>query len=334
MVGAPVKTTVAGALAIAFVAGAVTAILGLLVTVPLDSLSAPTPFCEVEIAVIFALFLVYLAATRRAKSTPDGKGSSVSRLMLRKVEVPRPARVLAFAVFIFGSFFFAFWAAADVLGGYSGYNYSFSLYPIFPMIYDNTIGLLPYISSRDQGTQASLFVGLATLGLVLLRLDRGFGAAFKDAISLFLAPCVVVFELALWSQAPQDMTWHVTDFLWIGGTADGGIRQRDFVRLPFVNYPPVPGGHFVGAYASGPYVFSNWFVLAVALILVASRVPWSSLLSSVPGRSKSSQLQEGGSAPVARLTVLAKDGWRSRGSDYQRFLGAFEPTTLRFLSPE
>ena len=145
---------------------------------------------------------------------------------------------------------------------------------------------------------------------------------------------MVVFELALWSQAPEDMTWHVTDFLWLGGMDDGGIRQNDLQLLPFHNYPAVPGGHFVGTYVSGPYVLSNWFVLAVALFLVASRVPWSSLRSSVLLRGKSTQLQEGdGSIIVARSAMPAKMDGGPAGRTISA-LGAFEPTTLRFLWPE
>jgi hypothetical protein len=332
-VGAPLETTDEGRLAVAFVAVAVIGILALLVTVPLDPLATPTLLCGAEIAVVSAIFIVYVAVKRHAKSTPDSNVASLSKPVLLKVEVPRPARILALALFVFGLFFFAFWAAADVLGGYSGYNYSFNWYPIFPLIYNNTIGLIPYISSRDQGTQASFYMGLATLGLVLSRLDRGIGTALKDTITLFVAPCVVVFELALWSQAPEDMTWHVTDFLWTGGIEDGGIRQNDFQLLPFHNYPAVPGGHFVGTYISGPYVVSNWFVLAVALFLVASRVPWSSLRSSVLLRGKSARLQEGDARiPVARSTMPAKDGGPA-GRTISA-LGAFEPTTLRFLWPE
>jgi hypothetical protein len=162
--------------------------------------------------------------------------------------------------------------------------------------------------------------------LVVLRLNRGFGAALKDAVTLFVAPCMVVFELALWSRAPEDMTWHVTDFLWIGGIADGGIRQNDFLRVPFANYAPGPGGHFLGTYASGPYLFSNWLVLFVGLFLVASRVPWMSLPSAIlwrrrAARSKRAVLEGERGMEVPRVGLSAP--W-----------GAFEPTTLRFLWPD
>ena len=226
-------------LVFAFVVGAVLGILALIATVPLDFLAVPTPLCDVEIAAISAFFLAYVARARPAKDALDGGKSSVSRLMRRKVGLPRPVRAAALALLAFGSFFFAFWAAADVIGGYRGYGYSFSAYGVFPSIYNHSIGLIPYISSRDNGTQAAFYMGLAILGLVLFRLNRGFGAALKDAVTLFLAPCLVVFELALWSQAPEDMTWHVTDFLWIGGIADGGFRQQG---LSATALPQLPGG--------------------------------------------------------------------------------------------
>jgi hypothetical protein len=95
-------------------------------------------------------------------------------------------------------------------------------------------------------------------------LDRGIGGALKGALTLFVAPCLVVFELALWNFASNDMTWHVTDFLWMGGVADGGYRSLD---------------------TGGAYLFSNWLVLCVALYLVALRIPSMSLLSSKIWRS-------------------------------------------------
>ena len=56
------------------------------------------------------------------------------------------------------------------------------------------------------------------------------------------------------------MTWHVTDYLWMGGVADGGYRSYD---------------------TGAPYVFSNWLVLFVSIFLVASPIPWLSLPSRV-----------------------------------------------------
>jgi len=307
-VGPRVKVTAGGLLVTAFIAGTVLGILALAVTVPLNSLAAPTPLCKEEVVAVATLFLVYVAVARPVSDALNRSKSSVSGLMRRKVEVPGPVRVACLALFIFGSFVFAFWATADVLTGYHGYSYTFFAYPILASINNDVIGMIPYISSRDKGTQASFFIGVAALGLVLFRLNRGFGAALKDAVSLFLAPCLVVFELALWRQAPDDMTWHVTDFLSMGGLADGGYRINDFFAVPFVNYPPNPGG-YVGTYVGGTYIFSNWFVLSVALFLVATRVPWTTLPSTLLWRRKRTGLQEGdGAALVARSAGPAKDG--------------------------
>ena len=329
----PAKVTRGSLLVAAFFEGAVLSILALAVLVPLDIIAAPTLLCEGEIAVVAAIFLIYLLVRRQAEDALDKSNSSILRLLRSKVDVPTPLRAVALVLFVFGSFGFAFWAIADVVGGYNGYNFVFFFYPIFHSIYGYTIGLIPYVTTLDKGTQACLFIGLAMLGIVLFRLDRGIGAAFKDAVTLFFAPCLVVFELALWSRAPEDMSWHVTDFLWIGGTPDGGIRQRDFVLLPFHNYPAVPGGHFVGAYASGPYVFSNWLVLTVALVLVASRIPWMSLRQARHGGGSArgpTNVELG--APAASHAGLSKR--RGPAGRTISAWGAFEPTTLRFLWPE
>lgn len=295
--GARLRDNIGALLTLAFLEGAVVAALALWALVPLDSLAVPTALCEAEIGGALAVFLVLVLFWQPLTDALRRNNSRVSSLMRRRLDLPRPVRGAALALFAFGSFFFAFWAAADVLGGYSGYTYSFSWYPLFPLIYNHTIGLIPYLSSRDKGTQATFFVGLAVIGLVTFRLNRGLGAALKDAVSLFVAPCLVVFELALWSQAPEDMTWHVTDFLWLGGIDDGGIRQNDFVRLPFVNYAPGPG-NFLGTYASGPYVFSNWIVLFVALLLVASRIPWISAPSKALWRRREGGKGEAGAGAV------------------------------------
>ena len=61
----------------------------------------------------------------------------------------------------------------------------------------------PYISTQDKGTQASFFFILACVGMVALRLDRGWTTALKDTITLFAAPTLVIFELALWHFAPK-----------------------------------------------------------------------------------------------------------------------------------
>jgi hypothetical protein len=101
-------------------------------------------------------------------------------------------------------------------------------------------------------------------------MDRGLGTALKDTMTLFAAPIVVVFELGVWYFAPEDMTWHVTDYLWIGGVNDGGWRFNDFGSSYGSSY---------GNVVSGDFLVSNFLVLFVALVLVASRMPSLSLPS-------------------------------------------------------
>jgi hypothetical protein len=256
--GARIHATVGGVLVIAFVAASFLGIFFLARVVPLDSLATPTPICMKEIAVVVAIFLILVSAMQPIRDVLDRSRSPISRFLRHGVELPRPIRVVAVVLLVGGFFAFAFWATADVLGGYNGYGYSFAVHPILRQIYDNTIGLVPYISSRDKGTQASFYLSLAVIGFLALRLNRGVGAALKDAITLFAAPCLVIFELGVWIYAPEDMTWHVTDYLWMGGTADGGYRAFD---------------------TGGAYLVSNWLVLCVELLLVASRIPGLSLPS-------------------------------------------------------
>lgn len=317
-----------GLLVVWFLVGALASVVILSVSVPLDSLATPTPLFITEMAVGTGLFLGVVAVMQPARRALERSGSPVVRAMRRKVVVGRPASAVAALMLAGGTFAFAFWALADVLGGYQGYNYAFARYLVLAKVYDGTVGLVPYIGSLDKGSQASIFMGLAILGLVALRLRSGLGAALKDAATLFVAPLLVVFELALWSQAPEDMTWHVTDFLWLGGLADGGYRARDFVRVPFVNYPPVAGGHYVGTYVGGEYLFSNWFVLFVALVLVASRLPGLSFPSSRlwPRRTRmgrpASRIEARSEArPVVRRSIGRRLTFRAPGSA----LGAAQP---------
>jgi len=294
-----IRANVRGLLVVAFVLGSMLVILALMLSQPLDALATPTPVCIEEIEVISAVFLAFVAVMQPAEDALERSGSPLSRLLRMKVEVPRPIRAVALITFVGGSFAFAFWATADVLGGYNGYSYSFFVHPVLLMIYNDTVSLVPYLNARDKGTQASFYFGLAMLGLATFTLNRGVGKAILDTITLFAAPCLVVFELALWNYAPEDMTWHVTDYLWMGGLADNGVRPLD---------------------SGGPYLFSNWLVLCVALFLVASRIPWMSLPSRIIWRRRGTELQGDG-----------LEGPAGRNSSAH---GAFEPTTLRYLWPE
>ena len=201
--GAQTNASVGGVLIVAFVVGSIFAIFFLMQTVELDSLATPTSICWEEIEATVAIFLVAVAVMQPAKDAFDRSRSTVSRLLRMKVELPRPIRAVALVALICGSFGFAFWATADVLGGYNGYGYSFATHPILQLIHNSTIGLVPYIGTRDKGTQASFYLSLAVIGLVALRLKRGVGAALKDSLTLFAAPCLVIFGSSKSGYTPQ-----------------------------------------------------------------------------------------------------------------------------------
>lgn len=255
-------------LVVAFLAATIAVAIAFAETQPPDVLAMPTPVSVEEMEVVAAVFLVFFLVMQPAREALERDTSAVSGLLRTRLDLPKGLKVAAVVVFVWGSFAFAFWSIADVLGGYMGYGYSFSTYPILAAIYNNSIGLVPFLSARDKGTQASFYLALALLALVALRMDRGLGTALKDTMTLFAAPIVVVFELGVWYFAPEDMTWHVTDYLWIGGVNDGGWRIYDF-------------GSSYGNVVLGDYLVSNFLVLFVALVLVASRIPSLSLPSKV-----------------------------------------------------
>jgi hypothetical protein len=262
------KETVGGISVVAFIVGSIWAMLTLMQTQPLDQIAVPTQICIEEIQAVAALFLISIIVMQPIKDALDRNTWAISRLLRTKVELGGSVRAVALVAFVGGSLVFAFWAGADVLGLlHNGTSYFFSTHPTLHLIYNSTIGSIPYLNKRDVGSQASLFFGIASLGLITFRLNRGVGQALKDTVTLFAAPCLVIFELALWNYSPEDMSWHVTDYLWMGGVADGGNRLLDFVKTyPFSTL-------------TGAYLFSNWIVLFVALFLVATRIPRISLPS-------------------------------------------------------
>ena len=224
----------------------------LMVVRPPTGLAAPTSVFEVEAGVSLAVsvLLVLLAAPIRIFLGP--RLGMVHRLLDRRIELPTAVRIVGFLAAIVGTLVFAFWATADVLGGYNGYRWSFATHPYLRTIYD-TVGL-NRLGSWDAGSEASFFFAIAVLGFIALRANHGIGVALKDALTLFAAPALVAFELALWFFAPGDMTWHVIDSLWIGGVNDLGWRSFDG-----------PG--------NGTFIFSNWFTLLAAVLFLASRLP-------------------------------------------------------------
>lgn len=250
-----------GAFALVFLAGSVAVSLFLIVNVPLDTLATPTQVTQDEFIGVAAFFLVSVSLAEPAKAFFDRRMAPLSRLLQSQAKVPAPIRVVALLVVAWGAFAFFFWAIACCLGGYNGYNYAFSAYPFLPLIYNHTIGLVPYLSQRDKGTQASFWLGVGALGLIVFRANRGIGTAVKDTLTLFVAPAIILYELGLWYSAPEDMTWHVTDYLYYGGVADNGWRSFD--HGAYLPYTP-----------SLPFIVSNWFVLFVCLFMVAYRIPW------------------------------------------------------------
>jgi hypothetical protein len=292
------RTVIGGISVLAFLAGSLASAALLDLVQPLVGGAAPTTVCVTEMKVAVAIFLASIVLMEPARDALETRASSVAKLMRVKVHLPWPALVGCALVAAFGGFVFVFWSVADLLGGYNGYGFAFAHHPLLAAVYENAIRQVPFMSSWDKGVQASLCFGLACLALTLVRLDRGVGVAVKDVVTLLAAPILVIFELGLWYFAPQDMTWHVTDYLWMGGVADGGWRANDI---------------------GGAYLFSNWLVLCVALLLVAYRVPWLSLPSRIIWRkrinvSRRADMQT--SIDQERSTLRVQG--RSRGSDAQR----------------
>jgi hypothetical protein len=227
---------------------------------PPTGLAAPSSVFQTEFGLTVSSFLLAVVVAQPVKDILASRTSSLSSLMNRKVSLSAPIRAICFLALLASFFLFAFWAVADLLGGYNGYNYSFSTHPLLPLIY-HVIGLR-FFGSWDVGDQAAFFFLIAISGFFALGINRGIGAALDDSITLFGAPVVATFELALWYFAPADMSWHVTDFLWIGGVDDLGFRAAD------------------GA-GGGTFLVSNWFVLLISLLLIASRLPLARQLSRI-----------------------------------------------------
>lgn len=223
---------------------------------PPAGLAAPTGLFLEQTEVALSVFVLLAVGAGRVGSFLRHTMTRLARFMEKPRSSPLVGRFLAGGALAAGTFGFAFWAAADVLGGYNGYTVSFEEHPYLQAVF-NASGMW-YLHSLDHGTQAALFFTLAVAGFLVLRTGNGIWQAVKDSITLFAAPILASFELALWFFAPDDMTWHVIDALWIGGANDMGWRALD---------PP----------GTGPFFFSNWFILMVAILLVASRIPFLGL---------------------------------------------------------
>lgn len=220
---------------------------------PPTGLASPTNLFLTETEAALLLFAILILTVAPLSALIRVRMSRLSRISEVSFELPLAVRAAAFSSAVLGMFGFLFWTTADVLGGYNGYGSSFAEHPYLRTIYDASG--LRLLGSLDHGTQASLFFALAVAGFVVLGLGNGMWTSIKDSVTLFAAPVLGGFEIALWYSAPNDMTWHVIDALWFGGVNDGGWRALDY-----------PG--------SGPFIFSNWFVLMVCVLLLAARAPW------------------------------------------------------------
>ena len=169
-------------------------------------------------------------------------------LLRHEVRLTRPVMVLAVLALVLGLLLFAFWAMVDLLGGYGGPGYTWSTYPFIAAIY-NGIGLSRLPFPNRQGVVGFLSFCVAVSSFMALRARRGIGIAVRDGVAFFAAPILVVFELALWYNAPLDMYWHVTKFTsWSLGVYPGAA------------------GYFV--WTGNVYLLSNWSVLIVSSILI------------------------------------------------------------------
>lgn len=174
---------------------------------------------------------------------------SFGSILGRKIQLARPVRALATLALVIGFLLFAFWVVIDLLGGYNGPG-SVPLY--------KEIGLNHLALWDKQGVIGFLSLCVSVLGLLALRARQGIGTAVRDSVSLFAAPIIVVFELALWYCVPADMYWHVTSFAsWSLGSYLTAAEFTSMMNLSFINY----------TWEGNVYLLSNWFVLLAAFAL-------------------------------------------------------------------
>lgn len=168
-------------------------------------------------------------------------------ILRRKVQLAGPVRALAMLALVIGFLFFAFWVVIDLLGGYNGPG-SVSIYHDF--------GLSRLALWDKQGVIGFLSFSVAVLGFIGLRARHGIGTAVREGVTLFAAPVIAVFELALWYHVPADMYWHVTTFAsWSLGSY---LAPLQFGIM-------TSSGDFV--WGGNVFLLSNWFVLFAAACL-------------------------------------------------------------------
>lgn len=214
-----------------------------------DSLARPTPLFWTECEIIIALFVAFLLFKRPFSSSFN------PALLNRTLRLPRVIRYVALLLsFVFISVF-GFWAYLDVSGGYAG-GYQFNKHPLLTSAFQAThLNQIPLPPDKA----GPLFFILALSAILVFRLNkRGIWSAFKDVVAFYGAPILVACELGLWYTAVEDMSWHVTSWLWVGGNNDQGWEH-----------------------IAGQYVFSNWIVLFACSVLILSRLPLLSRVSDL-----------------------------------------------------
>ena len=218
-------------------------------TKPLDNIAEPGLAIWTEMGAAVAAFLGLMWASRRGVF----RDSRPARALRRRVALPVWGAVPlgAATALCFGAF--ALFAAMDFLGGYEGPMSSLLSYPALRAAYYGTGA--SWLGFWPLGVVASLCFALAVAGATVLLARGGVWEGAKDSLTLLAAPAAAVFELGIWYNAPEDMTWHFTSYLWLGGINDLG--HRSVSMSAGVTY----------------YLLNNWLVLTVALLLVASRVP-------------------------------------------------------------
>ena len=182
-------------------------------------------------------------------------------VLSRGFSLTRPVRYAATLALVGGTLFFAFWASLDILGGYSGPGYTLAKYPLTSSIYyDLGLDRLPVWDKQGVLGLSSFIV--AALGFMTLRVRRSIRAAVKDGLTLFVAPVLALFELALWIGAPLDMYWAATTFVeWPMGRF---LTIDQFTAMTNSPYPFIWVGNI--------YWVSNWLVLIVSILFTGIAV--------------------------------------------------------------
>jgi len=183
------------------------------------------------------------------------------KVLSRSLRLPRPVRDAAVLALVGGTLFFAFWAMIDILGGYNGPGYALTNYPLPSAIYYD-LGLDRLHVWDKQGVLGFLSLSAAALGFMTLNARKSIRVAVKDGLTLFVAPVVALFELALWNGAPVDMYWHATSFVaWPLGRF-----------LTIDQFTMMTGAPYIFVWSGEIYLVSNWLVLIISSLLIACAV--------------------------------------------------------------